>query len=55
MITGAGETLVQPTGEIGFVADCNVKSEVTDGHVKITFVPEQVIISVGANRNGAGS
>ena len=46
--TGAGETLVQSTGEARLVADCKVKPGALVGHVKITSAPKRKIVSRGA-------
>jgi hypothetical protein len=41
------ETTFQITGEIRFVVDSKLKPVTLVGHVKITFVPEGVIVSCG--------
>jgi len=46
--TGAGETGLQTAGETRFVVDCKVKPVAFIGHVKITLVPELIIVSCGA-------
>ena len=41
---GVGK-LVAQSAEIGFVADCRTKPVMLVGHVKMTFVPAEVIVS----------
>ena len=47
--TGPGETLLQTTDETRFVVDCKVNPAILVGHIKTTFVPEDFMISAGAN------
>ena len=54
--TGVGTTEVQAAGEARFVADCKAYPAVLypltpGGHVKMTFVPEAVMVNGG----GVGS
>ena len=44
---GPGETVLQTAGETRFVVDCKVNPAASVGHVKITFVPEGVMVSCG--------
>ena len=46
--TAAGETLLQTVVETKFVVDCKVNPAALVGHVKMTFVPEGNMVSVGA-------
>ncbi len=46
--TGAGELVLQITGETRLVADCSVNPTALVGHVKIAFAPKGVIVSCGA-------
>ena len=46
-MTGAGETVFQTAGETRFVVDCEVKTIAFVGHVKITLVPEGIMVSCG--------
>ena len=48
MTTGAGELVLQ-TGETRFVVDCKVNPTALVGHVKMTFVPEGMIVSLKGN------
>lgn len=50
--TGAGEAVVQATGETRFVADFKVNPGELVGQRKTTFVPERVIDSDGGVGGG---
>jgi len=45
--TGAGETAVQTAGETSFVMDCKPNPATLVGQVRMTFVPEGMIVSCG--------
>jgi len=45
--TGAGEFVVQTTGETRFVVDCKVNPVALAGHIKMKFVPERSAEVVG--------
>gem|GEM_PF-2874190 len=45
--TGAGETVLQTTGETRFVVDCKVNPAASVGHVKTTLAPEEIMVSSG--------
>ena len=47
-MTGPGETVLQTAGETRFVVDCKVNPAALVGHVKITFTPEEIMVSCGA-------
>ena len=47
MTTGPGETVVQATGATRFPVHCKVNPVALAGHVRMTFVPEGVIVSSG--------
>lgn len=54
MTTGAGEFVVQTTGEPRFVVDCKVKPMALVGHVKIASAPYRVMASCGSGTILAG-
>ena len=45
--TGAGEFVLQTTGETRFVVDCKVNPAALAGHVKMKLVPERSAEVVG--------
>src|SRR5665213_614857 len=46
-MTALGETLPQTADETRFVVDCKIYSAVLAGQVKITLVPDGMIVSCG--------
>ena len=50
--TGAGETAFQATGETRLAVDCKLQPQALVGHVRITFAPEEVMVSSGALTGG---
>ena len=51
--TGFGETEVQVAGETRLVVDCRVNLVALVGQLRITLVPEAVMVSCGGG-NGSG-
>ena len=47
MVTAFCPVTVIQTGETMFVVDCNVNPVAFVGHVKMTFVPEGIMVSRG--------
>ena len=52
-MTTAGEDrfVLQTAGETRFVVDCRVNPAALVGHVKITFVTEEITVSGGGDSN----
>ncbi len=46
-MTVAGETVVQTADETRFVEDCKLNPAALVGQVRMTFVPEGMIVSCG--------
>jgi hypothetical protein len=49
--TGAGKLVLQTEVERRFVVDCKVNPVALVGHVKITLIPERVMVSCGGGGN----
>src|SRR6266536_521309 len=50
--TGVGELVLQTAGEARLVVDCKVNPTALVGHVKMTLVPEGMMVSCAGDENG---